>query len=271
MTDVYPPFRLDLGVEEVGDPESEPAAAVDAVVPARRGWTVGPVLALAAGSTAVLVALATGCGAAVVTVVDHGMRDDHGYLMSGSERFDSPGYAVSTEDLDVQLHHGAGSLPRRMLGRVKITADPVGGRPLFVGIGRADEVAAYLHGIEHTVVVDLVDSDGRLEPEYREVDGLAPTAAPSDAGIWVAQATGPGPLVLRWEPQGGDWAVVVMNADGSAEVSAEMTVGATVPVLGWGAAALLTVAIVSLALGIALLFLAVQLAHRRRTTTREVV
>jgi hypothetical protein len=49
----------------------------------------------------------------------------------------------------------------------------------------------------------------------------------------VASVHGSGPQTLDWEAEGGEWSVVVMNADGSAGVDAELSFGAHVPHLTW--------------------------------------
>jgi hypothetical protein len=57
----------------------------------------------------------------------------------------------------------------------------------------------------------------------------------------VEQATGAGPQQVDWVPANGIWTVVVMNADGSAGVDADLRGGATVPALtgiAWGLLAL---------------------------------
>ena len=38
---------------------------------------------------------------------------------------------------------------------------------------------------------------------------------------------------MTWQLATGDWTVVVMNADGSAGVRAELDLGGTLPVLRW--------------------------------------
>jgi len=76
-------------------------------------------------------------------------------------------------------------------------------------------------------------------PLYREVGGRAPTADPARAVPWEASATGAGTQTLRWDVSDGHWSAVLMNADGSAGVSAVVSAGATLPVLGWGAITLL--------------------------------
>ena len=56
-------------------------------------------------------------------------------------------------------------------------------------------------------------------------------ARPANASFWAATATGPGTQALTWKPDVGRWAVVVMNADGSRRVAADVSVGAKTGVL----------------------------------------
>ena len=76
---------------------------------------------------------------------------------------------------------------------------------------------------------------------------------------------GSGPQTLHWTPDAGDWSVVVMNADGSAGVAADLSAGAEIAFLeplGWslaGGGVLLLVA------GVALI------AHGARPRPRRLV
>jgi hypothetical protein len=75
--------------------------------------------------------------------------------------------------------------------------------------------------------------------------------------FWSAQASGPGTQQLVWTPADGNWMLVVMNADGSANVSVRAAVGATVPALtglAWGvlAGGVVLVAIATVLLVVAL-------------------
>ncbi len=264
MTDEYPPFRLDQGGEDHGadDLEAGPADGVAPPHPAQRGWTVLPIIGVAAGSLLVVVGVAAGAVGGLLLAVDSGFRDADGYLMSGRQDIAAAGYAVSTEDLEIQVDAGTGDLPRRLLGTVKIVAESESGRPLFIGIARVDAVETYLAGVEHVVITDLGGAPDRVEPRYRYVAGDGPAMVPGVAEFWSASAVGTGAELL-WEPESGAWAVVVMNADGSASVEAEMRAGATVPVLSRGAGAVLGVAAFALALAVLLLVLSVHRAHRR--------
>jgi hypothetical protein len=136
-------------------------------------------------------------------------------------------------------------MPRRMLGDVKITA-AADEAPVFVGIARTHDVSAYLAGVAHATVKDM---DG--DASYDVQEGRAPSTPPSQADIWVAKSSGSGTQQVVWQVQNGDWTVVVMNADGSRGVTAEVAAGATLPSLDWLAPTLLAVAAAGLIVAIA--------------------
>jgi hypothetical protein len=82
----------------------------------------------------------------------------------------------------------------------------------------------------------------------------------------VASASGTGPRSVDWAPRSGDWVVVVMNADGSRPVIADVSVGAELPVLrtvAWVLLALATLGLVVGGVGLALSL------HRSSRTTGE--
>ena len=77
----------------------------------------------------------------------------------------------------------------------------------------------------------------------------------------MASASGEGRQALTWEPEDGDWTVVVANADGTAPVVTRVAVGAEVPVLDDVANGLVVAGALLLPLAALVLWLAV----RRRT------
>lgn len=229
MTDTYPPFRLDQGGAEPGVPEP-PVEAVaeisEPVAPAperRRG--AGSVVLVILGSIAAIISLgllAGGCGA---VAVDQALRDDDGFLMSPTEDFATATYAIASQKADI---HAAGA-ERALdvfLGTVRIRSES--DRPLFVGIAPAADVDGYLSGVEHSVVTDL-----ERRPVYVQRTGGAPASLPGDETFWVASTSGSGEQTLEWEPESGDWRAVVMNADGSRGVAAELSIGAELDPLLW--------------------------------------
>ena len=84
------------------------------------------------------------------------------------------------------------------------------------------------------------------------------------AGIWAESSHGNGRQSFEWSVDDGDYSIVVMNADGSLGVDADVSAGATIPFLdelGWSAIGSGAFALV---LGIGLIALA---ARRSRTGT----
>ena len=157
------------------------------------------------------------------------------------------------------------------------------GEQLFIGVARSADVEAYLADVGHAELRELYGRFGSREPALSttsEQPGGAPAQPPTEAGIWVASASGSGIQELTWRPSDGDWTVVVMRADGTPGVSALVRAGATVPGLGWLIAGLFTAGAVLLALGGLCIGLAVPpqvpppagvLARDRSTVSRDKV
>lgn len=159
--------------------------------------------------------------------------------MTSSERFATPTHALATESLDID-----DDLPGQVSGTVRFDVRGDGEEPVFVGIARSRDVDAYLADTAHATLTDVEVSP--FAADYRTRPGTATPAAPATRDIWVASQTGTGEQRLTWDVEDGDWSVVVMNADGSADVAADVAVGSDLPIVG-------TVATVSLIAGFGLL------------------
>ncbi len=121
-------------------------------------------------------------------------------------------------------------------GKVQLEVASEGDEPVFVGIARTEDVSSYLRGVGHTLVTD-VDADP-FEASYQREPGNRRPAVPAEESFWVASTQGRGTQTLDWRVDDGDWSVVVMNADGSRGVAADVTAGAKLPFLdelGWSA------------------------------------
>ena len=90
------------------------------------------------------------------------------------------------------------------------------------------DVDAYLDGVERDVVTDIDE-----EPSYDREAGGEPSGPPGDETFWVASASGSGEQTLEWEPEDGDWRIVLMNEDGSRGVSSELSIGAELDSVLW--------------------------------------
>lgn len=285
MTDRYPPFRLDLGPHEpeagivvTSGPPSGPAGAgaapaaappaapaapgtppvsgtVTAGTPPRSRWTAGPVTAVVVGSFVVVTSLALLFGGAAALFADSVLRDD-GYVTTEQRFASTDGYAIVVGDVILE-GTGPADVPARVAGDVRVRVvpdDPA--EPVFVGIARDDDVDAYLSGVGRTIARDGPD---------RDIGGSAPAQDPADATFWEAQASGPGTQEVVWRPEFGRWAVVVMNADGSPGLAADMDAGVTVPWLDEVGVAALVTGGVLLAGGLLLVVLGVRAASPRAT------
>lgn len=188
---------------------------------ARSGWTPGRIVALVVGALLLLGATGMLAGGNVVLALDDEWRQD-GYLTSNKIPLATGGHAVAAAGIEVDAY-----TPESLLGTARLRAGSTDGRtPVFVGVARTDEAAAYLAGVRHATVTEIGE-----HTEYTDHAGGAPVVRPADAGIWMAQATGSGTQVLTWPFGDGPWTVVVMNADGSAGIDVSTDVGATLPVI----------------------------------------
>ena len=62
--------------------------------------------------------------------------------------------------------------------------------------------------------------------------GAADPGRPADQPFWEATSSG-AKAPITWKLRSGKWSIVVMNTDGSPDVSASIAVGVKVPALLW--------------------------------------
>ena len=163
-------------------------------------------------------------------------KDDDGYLSTNTHQFETGTRALATENLDVDLGDGDWVLDTNDLGKVRLQVESRDDKPVFVGIARTSDVEDYLQGVSHSTLTDVDTSP--FQADYEDHAGDRRPAAPTDSQIWVASEQGSGEQTLTWEIEDGDYSVVVMNADGSAGVDADVSTGANIPFLdeiGWTA------------------------------------
>jgi hypothetical protein len=257
MRDEYPPFRLDQGgAEVIAFDEATPTSVVSEHPPEAKGGggTAGRVALIAVGVVAGIVAFALLVGGCALVAIDQTQRDNDGFLMSPSVVFSTPTYAIVSESADIDTDGTEWALDS-FLGTVRIRSET--DRAVFVGIGPASEVDRYLDGTEHDIVTDLDNDD----PRYSRQPGATPANPPGEETFWAQSSAGLGEQTLDWDPEDGDWRVVVMNNDAARGVSSEMSIGAELDSVLWIAVGLLIAGGV-LAGGAAL---AVTAGVRRRT------
>jgi hypothetical protein len=151
---------------------------------------------------------------------------ESGYIVTHGDRVQTVTHAFASHELDVDsdvdwlLDRGP---------QLRVSAE--GSEPLFIGVAPTEEVVKYLSGADYDEVTDFSVDPFSLTTE-RHV-GIVDPAAPAGVDIWAASVQGTGVQTLDWDGERGGMSVVVMNADASAGVDAELKVGAHIPHLTW--------------------------------------
>jgi hypothetical protein len=198
--------------------------------------SAGRIVLIVLGSVGVLFGLAVMAGGGFVLWADRTHLED-GYLTTPSERFATPTYALTRTRLEVETNGEGWVLNESWFGKVRIRGESPAGKTIFIGIGPQAEVARYLGSVAHANVQDLDFDPFRVT--YLPVTGDAPQAPPIEQSFWAALASGVGTQTLTWKVRDGNWSVVLMNADGSRGVSADIDLGAKLSFLLWVAIGLL--------------------------------
>lgn len=206
-----------------------------------------------------LVALMTGFGLTMVGGTLLTLTDGPDGVIS------APGLGVSTDnvallgdEVDLWVDPDVGT-PDLFVNdfKVSVTADSLNGKDVFVGVGPAVEVREYI-GDADPDRFRVVNDD----LEIVQGSGQDPLAPPAGEDFWTAtNADG----TFEWRPTTGEWAIVVLNADGSAGIDTILDVEATIPFLRPVAAMLFGVGIFGLGVGAFLLYLGVRSTPRRET------
>jgi Domain of unknown function (DUF4389) len=214
---------------------------------------LGPIVLIVVGSIVGLVALGLIAAGVVVIWADHTQRDAAGYFTSDPHRFQADSYAITKEG--VKLSGIPSGIDISDLARIRLRAVSEGRQPVFVGIGRERDVDAYLAAVAHARLRAF--DVNPFVAEYEQIGGVRRPSPPTSRHFWVASAVGgrAGPATLIWPLHEGRWSVVLMNADGSPDVAADVDFGADIRHLGWLAAALLGVGALVLAVGVLMVVL----------------
>ena len=146
---------------------------------------------------------------------DATQKDGDGFFSSPEGRLETTAHAITSDDIDLGADPTLDDSPVDLgdIVTLRLDVQSTSESSVFVGIGPRDEVQRYLSGVGRATIDDL--SFDPFAVSYRYTAGGRRPAAPSSEDLWVASADGPGRQTVEWEPENGDWAVVVMNADGS--------------------------------------------------------
>ncbi|GAA1764807.1 DUF4389 domain-containing protein [Kocuria aegyptia] len=151
---------------------------------------------------------------------------------------------------------GAGLSPVPFLDRlgqvqVRVTAaDPQ--QDIFVGVAETADVERYLEGVAHAELGSATESE---DDTRSRVPGERVPDRPGNQTFWTDSDQGPGTRELTLDVRSGSWTLVVMNADATRPVWADLQLGARSELLGPLAGGQLVGGLTGLVVGVPLLLL----------------
>ena len=203
----------------------------------------GSLFALAA------IGLLVAGGVVIWTTGTH--RTAEGFITTSTGDMSTDSYALTSTQLDLGAIRNDW-LPASWLATIQVTASPRGDLPVFVGIGPADDVADYLDDVAHDEITRISDGD----VTYLRHEGAAMPELPSDQELWVASSEGLGSQTLVWDIEPGQWTVLIMNADATADIAVDVSAGARTPWLSFAIVILLIGGLICAAVGAVMLVFA---------------
>ena len=203
------------------------AAGAETTPPATPGWTTGRVVAVVLASLLFLVAGGLLAGGTTLAVADQTMRNDRGFMMTPTEGVGSAAFAVTSEPIQLETGTASDAVPRALFGEVSVEVTPTGDQPVFVGVAEARTPRA-----TSTAWATPRCSGSRgptaTRPRLPAVRRRRAVRAPRGQRHLDRVGVGHRRPAADLGRHVRDW-VVLMNADGSRDVAADVAVGATVP------------------------------------------
>lgn len=200
------------------------------------------ILASFAGIGALVVSAGLVLGGAVVLAT----TSDSGYTTVPTVRISDPGTGIVAEHVDIYFdgyRDGVSITPFDL----RVRADIDSAKEVFVGVGPRAMVFDYLDevGLERS---DLLGGEARLT-----AGNDVTISDPADQDFWVATNIDDR---LDWRITEGDYAVVLMNRDGSAGFDTTVDAAFRIPFLRPAGGALIGLGAMGAAAGVALMYVA---------------
>ncbi len=220
--------------------------------------STGRVIGIVVGSLVLLAGLGLILGGGGVLVAERILADDDGFVSFRPAPVDQDAHAIV---MPVRIDGGPWFWRRHVVtARIEIEGRGVEPKPLFVGLAHRFDVEAYLAGAQWVEVRSLRfpndDLTRRPSLDVTVVPGTSAPATPPGRIFWLQSATGSRAQSLQWRVEPGDYALVLMNADGSRGIAATASIGLRAPIIVRVAGAGLGLGVVLLALGVTTIVLA---------------
>jgi hypothetical protein len=217
----------------------------------------GRIVLIVLGSLLILISLGLIGGGAAVLAIDANFKDAQGFYTTHFIPIQTDRPAVVSQPADINIGPSwFAQHPDAVT--VKIEASNYNAdRPIFIGIARETDLNRYLRGVGYDEATDYTFNSDTFH--YVRHAGADTAPAPTGQTFWVASASGTGDQTLQWNVTGGTYAIILMNADGSAPLDAQVALGLKMPAFVHGVGlGLLIGGIVLLAGGGVMLFFGIK-------------
>ncbi|MFH1178767.1 MAG: zinc-ribbon domain-containing protein [Candidatus Bathyarchaeota archaeon] len=203
----------------------------------REPWGVVHIAVLLFSVVLLITAFGLVMGGTSLRGIQEIMTDEDGYIMSNTKHFQASSYAIVAEEMDIEIDPVAWRFFERSGGFLKfkiITENNDPSKEVFVGVARYEDAFNYINPMEYHEVSNLdlgwqnFDT-GTSQATYTLHPGSAPVAPPTVNSFWIVHGADAGPQTLTWEPESGRYYLILMNADGSAGIDADVKLGVQIP------------------------------------------
>jgi hypothetical protein len=189
--------------------------------------SAGRIVLLIFGIIFLLVALAMIVGGGAILAFENSFKDAEGFYTLNSIPVQVNSSAVTTSPADINIgSNWFSNRPTPIAIKIEATSS-YPAKPIFIGVARSSDLSNYLSGVSYDEVTGFRANPNRLE--FRNFSGSASPAPPATQTFWVASTSGTGTQTLRWDVTSGSYSVALMNADGSAPIDSDVSVGVRLP------------------------------------------
>ncbi len=234
------------------------------VKPTGTGVTFGKGVAIILGGFFILIAIPILFGGGAVMGVADFFDQGGGFIGVDNIDLETSTQMLVGKEMEIHIEDIDGP-PHWMwepgiddLVTIKIKARSNDGKPVFIGIAEASDAYHVFSDVAYDEVVQYSVDDVRGQyPDiaYRYHSGGTLEVAPTELNIWVAQESGSDEQTLTWSPEFGNFWIIVMNEDGSANVDVDTGVAVKIPILDNIGRGLFVGGLVLLGFGVAIVYL----------------
>jgi len=231
----------------------------------KKGPSALKIVLLVTGGIFLLIAFGLLVGGGALLWLNTNLTDSGGFIATRSSRLATDSYAIVLQHIDIDWGESmAGWRLWRPTPSDFVTVKIAGSnndpsRDIFIGIARESDASPYLSNVDYDEVTRFdVSTSGSVTVEYTRHTGRATPSSPTSETFWVSSKHGSGTQTLEWNPEAGNYWIVLMNEDGSASVDLTVVAGAKVPLLSTIGLALLVGGVVALAIGVFVIYFGVR-------------